>query len=112
LRHIVAPNETRVIVVPTNSDFAPSRSGHRTKIGRALFPANAVADFESSGLLASHLTSLQFASLQMFYPLHFVVARKTFVAIVPFDGDVSRVVRGDRATVRFLAIKVNASANL
>src|SRR5712664_2373428 len=54
LRHIVVPNEIRVIVVPTNSDFAPSRSGHRTKIGRALFPTNAVADFESSGLLAGH----------------------------------------------------------
>jgi hypothetical protein len=37
---------------------------------------------------------------------------QNFLAVMPFDGDVSRLRRGDRATIRLLAVKANASANL
>jgi hypothetical protein len=42
-------------VVPIDGDSTPSRSDNRAKIGRTLFPANAVANFEESRLFAGHV---------------------------------------------------------
>jgi hypothetical protein len=45
---------TRLSIVPGNGDLAPGRSDNRAKIGGRGSPANAVADFELSGLFAGH----------------------------------------------------------
>src|SRR6266851_9168261 len=42
-----------------------------------------------------------------FNPLHILVARKTFIAVLPFYGDVLRLYRDDRSTIRSLAIKAD-----
>jgi hypothetical protein len=43
-------------------------------------------------------------------PLHVTMPRKALVAVIPFDGEVLRVRRFDRATVSFIAVKANAAA--
>jgi hypothetical protein len=49
-------DRVRVAIIPRDSDSTPSRSDNRALIGCAGFPANAVASFEKSGLVAGHLT--------------------------------------------------------
>jgi hypothetical protein len=44
-----------VTVIPINGNFIPSRLNYRAKIAHRGSPANAIADFKMSGLIASHL---------------------------------------------------------
>jgi hypothetical protein len=44
-----------VTVIPINGDSIPSRSDDRAKVRCSNAPANAVADFKESGLIARHL---------------------------------------------------------
>jgi hypothetical protein len=54
LRHIVVLDRCCVTVIPVNSDRTPTRLDNGSKIGGASLPANAVASFEESGLVAGH----------------------------------------------------------
>jgi hypothetical protein len=40
------------------------------------------------------------------------MAGKALMTVSPFYGDVPRIGRGDRATIRLIAIEANASADL
>jgi len=85
LAHIVVTNRISLAVVPFDSDFAPRRADNDTKISGRCGPADLIAYFEKSGLLADHLRfTCKFDSL------HASVARKAFVPVAPRDGDVSR----------------------
>jgi hypothetical protein len=44
--------------------------------------------------------------------LHIIMARKAGVPVIPFDLDVSRIILGDRAAIRLVAVKANPCAGL
>jgi hypothetical protein len=54
LSHVIMLDNVFVAVIPRDCDSAPCRSDNCALIGRAGFPANAVASFEKSGLVAGH----------------------------------------------------------
>jgi hypothetical protein len=54
LSHVIMLDSVHVSIIPRDCDAAPSRSDNRALIGCAGFPANAVASFEKSGLVAGH----------------------------------------------------------
>jgi hypothetical protein len=54
LRHVVVLNRIGLTIIPSDSDSVPNRFDNRAKISGAMIPANAVAYFENSGLIAGH----------------------------------------------------------
>jgi hypothetical protein len=54
LRHVVVLNRIGLTIIPSNGDPAPCGPYHGAEIGGATFPANPVAYFEKSGLIAGH----------------------------------------------------------
>jgi hypothetical protein len=54
LRHLIMAHRITFSIVPSNGDFTPRRSDNRTKVSCLRSPANTVAGFEASGLIASH----------------------------------------------------------
>jgi hypothetical protein len=56
--------------------------------------------------------TLHFGRIDKFNPLHFVVARKALMTVLPFDDDVSSLNRSDLAAICRVTIEANARANL
>jgi hypothetical protein len=54
LSHVIMAYRITFSIVPSNGDFTPRRSDNRTKVSCRSCPANTVAGFEDSGLIASH----------------------------------------------------------
>jgi hypothetical protein len=54
LRHVIMAYRIGFAVVPRNRDLAPRRCDNLTKVSCGGSPANTVAGFEASGLIASH----------------------------------------------------------
>jgi hypothetical protein len=54
LRHIVVLDSVGVAIVPSDGHTAPICSDNGALIGDTRFPANTVANFEKSGLIAGH----------------------------------------------------------
>jgi hypothetical protein len=98
-----------VPVIPINGDPAPSDTDNRAKIGRRGSPANTVAYFEKSGLVARHLRFTLGGSTSS-TPVHCVVARKALVPVVPFYCDVLRPNRDDLTAVCRVLVKAYATA--
>jgi hypothetical protein len=55
LAHIIVTNRIGLSVIPINGDFAPRRADNDPKIVGRCGPADLIAYFEKSGLLAVHL---------------------------------------------------------
>jgi hypothetical protein len=109
LRHIVVKNGLQAVIIPLYCYARPIRFSDSANITCRGSPANTVAYFEKSGLVAGHLRFILGGSTSSTRSIALWPVKLRWPS--PLYGDVCGLNRSDLAAICRVTIEANATAN-